>query len=525
MPSISIPALQSSGGAAADYNTTVDSKYNAYNIRVAAFNVADAFDEGLETSQARWGVMNLAARKGQNDIFYGQESINLITGTGALSANSITYPFTANVKKLESGQVRAAVLFQDTLKGSIFWINETTKLLENGFSTAGDFDHTKLHSYRNTVKSYILTHSATDYLCIMEGTTVAIYSLDGNGCPNNLVTTYNNGYYGCIIVKGDKIWLCYTQSVSDKATIYLKLLSFDGATISQVGSTALVAQSWSAVNAGAPAYGRFMGGLKGNNGYFMAATNKNTTSSTYNVANYFRVDLTNTTATPTFTSLYSAASNYWCLAEYGTFYTGFFDYDTEACYLQLGTSINVISGGTSSAYGTGDYSVDSSNRLFNVYSTAGLTASLSNSLQISTTANLKYKGTDISGTLHYIGGYISMSEVYREDLFEKYLGSNVIVAGTITLDVNTTEVYSASLPGFASDQFLTIPLPGTTMDAASLNFQIDTSETNGVQYWIGFWITGGNYAAPTGTTKSGLTQGTTEWTAGGAASTYADLSF
>lgn len=87
------------------YDTAVDAAYTVYNATLKDYPVANAFVDGANTSQVKWGLQ-IAARATQNTAWKAQLTYGVASGTGALAPYSITYGFARTISKLEAGNIQ-----------------------------------------------------------------------------------------------------------------------------------------------------------------------------------------------------------------------------------------------------------------------------------------------------------------------------------------------------------------------------------------------------------------------------------
>lgn len=71
MPGLQIPMKTSSSGGAVAYDTAVDGSYSVYNAAIKNYPVANAFVDGSDTSQEKWGLQ-VTARTTQNNAWKTQ---------------------------------------------------------------------------------------------------------------------------------------------------------------------------------------------------------------------------------------------------------------------------------------------------------------------------------------------------------------------------------------------------------------------------------------------------------------------
>lgn len=122
----SIPLKVSSGGGSstASYGTTVDAAYSVYSARLLQFNIPNAFTSGANTSQAQWWLGNIPARHPQNFSWNSQYVQSVVSGSGALSIDSITKDFTSDIKSIDAGSVKFAI-YDNDINNKCLWLDDT----------------------------------------------------------------------------------------------------------------------------------------------------------------------------------------------------------------------------------------------------------------------------------------------------------------------------------------------------------------------------------------------------------------
>lgn len=166
-----------------DFQGAVDALYNIFTARLRSYPVADAFVSNADTSQSKWGLQ-LTQRWIQNASWTQEESLGVASGNGALSVNSITYPFTRNIKKITSGQLSYSVMSSNW---TILDANLATEELDNPRSASsatppiyGGYGGAQQAVYTNTQQTtYIATSAWNKFMFIhISGTDYKIVEIN-----------------------------------------------------------------------------------------------------------------------------------------------------------------------------------------------------------------------------------------------------------------------------------------------------------------------------------------------------------
>lgn len=128
MALFSLPLKTSGAGSSTPqtYDTTIDGTYNIYTATLKNYPVSNAFVSGAFTSQEKWGLQ-VSARSTQNSAWASQFSFGTTAGTGALSRDSLTYPFTKTISAVDSGSIQTFLYAKNHPRATF---NESTKVIQ-----------------------------------------------------------------------------------------------------------------------------------------------------------------------------------------------------------------------------------------------------------------------------------------------------------------------------------------------------------------------------------------------------------
>lgn len=314
MLGISVPALATSWSGwswwASWYLDITDGLYDVYSAKLIALNKYNARNDGVDNSQAHWGMADIPNRYNQASNWNNDYSLSTVSGTGSLSLFTRTYDFTNNFTQIDQALVRFG-LFDEAANvvDACITIDDATSNI-NGYTistrtgTVLDWKHNKW---------YIATSGGNRFLITSLDNVLYSIPLDAN---NNVITWTINTYTAvnispatstakitCVAAKDQYIWAIQPGTYTSNAAFGGRLLSIDSAwaftSVSAVnivnwGTAALSSNSW-----------RISGSYVVNDVCYFYHMSANRTSSTWTARITFNsIDLTNT-GTFTFTSIYN----------------------------------------------------------------------------------------------------------------------------------------------------------------------------------------------------------------------------
>jgi len=173
------------------YDVLVDATYNAYNVSLWLFNVANSFVVWVDTSQWKRWITALAKRFNQNAVWNNQYAASIASWTWVLSRKVLTYEFTKLIKSIDSGNIIGWIY--STWWASFFPIDQVNNWIWNVLpsSTLWGIDTKK--------KSFIVTSWWVDYLVVASGNSLISYATSAWAPTWNALSTLVMPVYYSII--------------------------------------------------------------------------------------------------------------------------------------------------------------------------------------------------------------------------------------------------------------------------------------------------------------------------------------
>lgn len=524
MAGLQIPLKAGASGAAVAYDTAVDGSYNIFSAALKNYPVTNAFVDGADTSQEKWGLQ-VTNRTAQNNIFKGQLSYGVASGTGALSRKSITYPFTKTIVSLDSGNVQTAI-YQNGFP--TVTLDETNKVILNtktgGYATA-------VGSSSDDKVGFVATNT-NKFLCVgNSGGVVKVYSVNANYAVTGLASSFTisgrrtwvvaakNQYVwvvSCLAYGGgagyDQIWYGGLYSCSSAGVLTLVGSEVTLGTVTN-GNQQSISNQLTALGSYVVANTCHLfceGTASGNYGMRIRF---------YNTINMSTVSGFTTTQVKVESAngLAGNGTSVWSWFNYG--YTGYYNLNVGFDGTQLNIVTNLGTAATPDIYqitnSVGGW-VDTTVNAFANFDyhlrytkTTALQSTQANNVLINN-STINIKGTTVVGT--YTNLHQAVVMIYEMD-------------GTIEQDAaagNKGYIMPCTASANGSGNDLVLKLNGTTyltktlqntinwsvsqnftvtyiaVGASKLNFELYLENSDGDDMKIGFGLSGGTYAAPTG---------------------------
>lgn len=504
---ISIPSKLSSGGSAtapANYAGFVDLNYNIFSERLLQFNIPTAFVSGADTSQAEWGLANLGARHSQNNTWNSAYTMALASGTGALTLNSITRSFVNDIKDVKSGLVKFSI-FDNNSADKCLAFDDTNKRISSITNSA---NASSIMTGTQSQTGFIATNK-NNFLIITDGLVVKSVPVDVNG--NIIAGTINTytltGMSGAstlgtfvAVAKAQYAWIT-AITTSDYMTGYVQgwLLS-----VSSTGVITAVA-SGTAVDSGAISGGgsivtqaMFGSYVKNNTAYCVSAFQRVSNNATKDKV--FSIDLSNVAAFSITTikdspGTLNSASKIKAAIPVG--WDG-----TNVIFTAPGLT-RVYTCTAAGAVDTGYTPLTGYFMRYNNTVAKMSTQSL-NFNSTSDVANFNYKGqlflgydTSIYNNIIEVFKMTGTNEQDDAAAVQKMIVKNATTYGDgLAFQMNGT-TYGTDLIG-SIGQFTIAQIYTQTAGTKNINFKLYVANGSGRSLKMGFGVTGGTYATPTG---------------------------
>lgn len=520
---LSIPLKVWSGASAVAYDTAVDGSYNIYNATLKNYPVANAFVDGSDTSQEKWWLQ-ITSRATQNNAWKTQLSYGVSSGTGNVSTKSITYPFTSTIKQIDSATI-AYGIYQ---RASTLTFNETTNKITNVKGIAS-FSGILTSWYQN--KSYVASAGWNKFVAIGDSTNIKVYPISATGditsaTPTDTKTiSYTPVYsgqaprYHIVAAKGAYVWAwVYYTDVSwgngihyYKAQFQLYSINSSGVLTAVGTSVAATLGSVSNLNGYNPWYGVWSYITNNTAHSIFLGSSNDTLNQYFSRCNEYRtIDLSNTTI---FTSTQIRSET--------TFANGAWQY-VGWIPQQYSWSINVGYNGSDAI------TIDRLNNIYTVNGTAftdsgsdslcwvtdicqyrqsvALLSADTNQVRTTSTNKFKIKWSDTNGSLTNLTTKClwmyemtgTNNESQQSALLAVYLDSGATWSGSLILKANWTTINTIFADNCINPAPGTIALSNIAINTNKILFELLFTNPEAIDTKIGFWLTGGTYASPTG---------------------------
>lgn len=208
MAGLQIPLKAGAAGTAVAYDTTVDGSYSVYSAALKDYPVANAFVDTGVTSQEKWGLQ-VTARATQNNAWKAQLTYGTNSGTGALALNSLTYPFTRTIARLESGNIQTMMYLNGFPTINFDESGNKISTVKNAGGSA-----TSICSGTQNTKGYVTTNT-NKFLAVCDGVTLKTYPVDANyvvtsNTPAGTATVPLASFAWVVAAKNQYIWVAST---------------------------------------------------------------------------------------------------------------------------------------------------------------------------------------------------------------------------------------------------------------------------------------------------------------------------
>ena len=222
---ISIPAYQWNWGVwtAASYLDTIDWAYNVYSARLMQFNIPNARNDWVHDSQARWWLCSVPNRYNQNANWDAQIASATTSWSTNLDLYSITNEFDVNIELMEAIQWKGAIYTQYYPQVTF---NETSDKL----ATSKNSVVSSTISTVQNKKTYIWVSGGNYFCYVASGATVKSYPCDVNGIitsttPGDTETMSLASTVWVAAAYNQYLWLCGTyydgvNTISIKWALY-----------------------------------------------------------------------------------------------------------------------------------------------------------------------------------------------------------------------------------------------------------------------------------------------------------------
>lgn len=506
--------------APSTYDTTIDGLYNIYNATLKNYPVANAFVDGSDTSQEKWWLQ-ITSRATQNNTWKTQLSYGVSSGTGNVSTKSITYPFTSTIKQIDSATI-AYGIYQ---RASTLTFNETTNKITNVKGIAS-FSGILTSWYQN--KSYVASAGWNKFVVVGDSTNIKVYPISATGditsaTPTDTKTIAYTPSFGIHISRHDIVaakwqYVWAIRSIEDwnpgnsvyfRSICQLYSISSSGVLTAVWPTQTIWAWSISWAISNTPASVWVWSYVANNIAHVISLFWTYNANATYRNS-YKTIDLSNITVftftlvradewfgTSSLPSWFNWALNVW--------YNG-----TDAIF--IAGSSKIFTANASAFTDTGTTALGLYTDVHQYRQSSSFFISDTNQVRTTSTNKFRIKGVDTNGSLTNLTTKClwmyemtgTNNESQQSALLAVYLDSGATWSGSLVLKANWTTINTIFADNCINPAPGTIALSNIAINTNKILFELLFTNPEAIDTKIGFWLTSGTYASPTGNYETSI---------------------